>query len=269
MDVLVKIFLVIFLLAVNHNVRAQSEEPFEFLSIDRPDISNLPVTVKPDQFQFEIGAESGHNSYFKELTIPNYLLRTGINKKSELRIGFSAIRTDTIKTEVRQPIAAFSISVKYRICEESGLRPAIALQPEANFYSKHSDNAIVNESAYDFIFLFNNTLHKKVFVNYNVGFFYGNSTMEYLLSASFSFLHTHRLGYFLEVYSFMNANDSQLSCDGGITYLVSPRFQIDTYVGRRGVFNTRFNYVGAGIGFRLDKGDLKSKTFKQVGIYKD
>ena len=36
---------------------AQEKLPFENLSIDRPDISNLPVTVRPGHYQVELGFE--------------------------------------------------------------------------------------------------------------------------------------------------------------------------------------------------------------------
>ena len=50
----------------------QDPERFEFLSIDRPDVSNLPTTVRPGHLQFEVGLEFGKNDFFKEYTLPNF-----------------------------------------------------------------------------------------------------------------------------------------------------------------------------------------------------
>jgi hypothetical protein len=88
------------------------------------------------------------------------------------------------------------------------------------------------------------------------------------VSVSASFMHTHRLGYFLEAYHIAEQMDfDNLSLDGGLMYLVKPRFQIDIYVGNQDALSSDRLYFGLGVGFRLDKGDMKPKTFKDIGIH--
>lgn len=83
-----------------------------------------------------------------------------------------------------------------------------------------------------------------------------------------SFMHTRRLGYFLEVYDLGDRISlKEISIDGGTTYLLKPRLQLDVYIGRQDVFESDRIYLGLGTGFRLDKGDLKPRTFRDIGIH--
>lgn len=74
-------------IAVSYSSFGQTSSVFEPLSIDRPDVSNLPMTVLPGQLQFEMGVESARGPLSEEFYIPNLTFRTGINKKLELRLG--------------------------------------------------------------------------------------------------------------------------------------------------------------------------------------
>ena len=249
-------------------VKAQSTPSFEFLSVDRPDVSNLHTTVRPGQFQFEVGLELGKNDFLKEYTLPNFLLRTGLGKKLELRLGVSHLQLDSTESISPDALVVNSVSFKYRVLEEKGIRPSVALQPEVVFGFREGPDAKNPNVDYGLILLFNNTLHEKIFINYNAGLFaFREKVKEYLLSISLSFMHTHRLGYFLEAYEISDHIDLNLSVDGGITYLVKPRFQIDVYVGKQDLLSSDRLYFGLGMGLRLDKGDMRPKTFKDIGIH--
>jgi hypothetical protein len=273
MDVLKKINGFIFFLSVTSGW-AQTSRPFENLSIDRPDVSNLPTTVLPGHFQFEIGGESYKTSVTRESYTPNSILRTGISKRAEFRVGLDNLRLDSLEHNKVEKVLFTTLSVKYRIMDEKGARPAFAIQPEFAFPLSHESEATRKQtdfavSNYAVYFLFNNALHEKVFINYNAGIFWNKKErMNYLLSASTSFLHTHRLGYFLELYTLIEeAHELPVSFDAGITFLLAPRFQIDGYFGNRDDRNIRYWFYGAGIGFRIDADDLKPKQFRDIGIH--
>jgi|JI9StandDraft_1071089.scaffolds.fasta_scaffold95269_2 hypothetical protein len=250
---------------------AQSQKAFEPLSIDRPDVSNLPVTVLPGHYQIELGTEITHSSTTHEYYLPNFLLRTGLGKKTELRVGINYLLMDSLLQRLDDNLLITSLSVKYRIAEEAGLRPSIAVQPEITFPfgdGRHQDSQEIDLrlTNYAFLILFNNTVHKQVFINYNAGIFWAkNKRPDYLLSVSTSFMHTHRLGYFLEVYKiFDEVSDIPVSYDAGITFLIAPRFQVDIYAGRRWLDGSAYNFLGAGVGFRIDREDLKPKSFREI-----
>jgi hypothetical protein len=261
------------LFAVVHGTLAQQGTPFEPLSIDRPDVSNLPTTVLPNQYQFELGTEWASGPLSKEFYIPNVVLRTGLNKRTELRLGFNQLFLDSLGNGPGDDVLFFSIGAKYRFVEEQGLRPSIAVQPEFSLpfgdgASLRHDYPNYSLADYSVVLLLNNTLHKQVFINYNAGVFWSRmGRVDYLLSASASFLHTHRLGYYLEGYTLVEEqNELPLSFNGGLMFLTYPRIQVDAYVGNRGIDSERFWFGGFGVGFRIDPGDMGPKDFHKIGI---
>jgi hypothetical protein len=274
--VIVKIKTAILLISVIGSLQAmgQSPESFESLSIDRPDVSNLPVTVRPGHYQIEMGGEFYKTNYTRESIAPNILLRTGLNKRSELRFGVNSLRQDSLYNAGFDKVLVGTLSVKYRFVEEKGARPSIAIQPEfalpfgsGREFSRNHANFTLSD--YAVFLLFNNTVHEKIFINYNAGLFWNkNERLDYLVSASTSFLHTHRLGYFLEIYTLIeDKNELPVSFDGGVTYLFTPRFQVDIYGGNREDGEDRYWFYGLGVGFRIDPQDLKPKTFKDIGVH--
>lgn len=249
---------------------AQPQNTFEPLSVDRPDVSNLPVTVRPGHYQVELGTEFIRSNLTREY-MPNFLLRTGLSRKAELRAGISYLALDSLRMRADEKILLTSFSMKYRIVEEKGWRPSIGVQPEVTFPfgdGRDQDLREINLTLTDYAFLvlFNNTVHEKVFVNYNTGVYWSKGTQpDYLLSVSVSFMHTHRLGYFVEAYKiFDDVEDIPLSYDAGITFLLAPRLQVDIYGGRRGVEGTTYTFFGTGVGFRIDGDDMQRKTFRDV-----
>lgn len=273
MALLERLRLIIAWLIIWPMVDFAQDKKFEPLSIDRPDISNLPNTVRPRHFQFELGGEYGVGVAAKKFEAPNLVMRTGINKKSEFRLGFTNAFNDSVGFKWDDKIIIATVSVKYRIVEEKGTRPAIALQPEVALPFGRGTDVDLTEANftlmdYSLTVLFNNTLDERVFLNYNAGVLLDrNGNVDYLLSASTSFAHTHRLGYFLEVYSIFGDKQFPLSFDGGVTYLVHPRVQFDIYGGNRDVGGNRYWFYGGGIGFRLDPEDIKPESFKKTGVY--
>ena len=110
----------------------KAQTPFESLSIDRPDVSNLPTTVLPGHFQFELGFEFARHPLVKEHNLPNFMFRTGLQKRSEFRFGLNYFRLDSSETRRGRALVVSTISFKYRFLEEKGFIPSIALQPDIN-----------------------------------------------------------------------------------------------------------------------------------------
>lgn len=182
-------------------------------------------------------------------------------------MGVSHYQLDSSEALSTKTSFVATISFKYRVVEENGIIPSIAVQPDINFGFAEGQQKNP-EVGYAFILLFNNSLHQKIFINYNAGILIKKEVNEFLLSASVSFMHTHRLGYFFEIYNLgEQIGLKYLSVDGGITFLVKPRFQLDLYVGTQDHFESDRIFFGLGAGFRLDKGDLQPKTFKDIGIH--
>jgi hypothetical protein len=222
----------------------------------------------------ELGGEASEGDLLRELYLPNFLFRTGINRKAEFRFGITSFSADSFDNQSDEKIMFTSLSVKYRIFDEKNGWPSVAVQPEVVLpFGDNADKIQLTDPnislmSYSLLMLFNNIVHEKVFVNYNLGALWTNQfNLDYLVSISTSFAHTHKLGYFFEVYSIFNDLYQPICFDGGITYLVMPRFQIDIYGGSRAAEGHKYRFYGAGIGFRIDRDDLKKESFKKTGIH--
>src|SRR5688572_30028937 len=108
----------------------QAPATFEPLSIDRPDVSNLPTTIRPGHYQFEMGSERGHGKSLREFHLPNMVFRTGLNSKSELRVGYDHLQLDSLANGQVDNMFFLMLGGKYRFIEEKGSRPSVALQAE-------------------------------------------------------------------------------------------------------------------------------------------
>jgi hypothetical protein len=166
-----------------------------------------------------------------------------------------------------------SIGGKYRFVEERGARPAIAIEPEitlpfgsgTDFHYNHADYLL---TVYSLVLLFNNTINERLSINYNIGAFWSaTDRFDYLVTCSVTFLQTSRLGYYLELYTPILSSSVPLAFDGGLTYLISPRLQADVYFGQKALGTERMWLIGTGVGFRLDRGDLKRKSFRETSVH--
>jgi hypothetical protein len=153
--------------------------------------------------------------------------------------------------------------------EERGLIPAFAVQPSMNIDKPGKGAVGETQISYECVLLFNNTFHRQVFINYNYGWFWKDqSPPRHLASASLSFLHTHRLGYFVEAYSIKTRQEKgPISIDLGLTFLVTPRLQFDFYSGKKWGTAKQYYFFGGGFGFRIDADDLQPRSFKEIGIH--
>lgn len=69
---------------------------------------------------------------------------------------------------------------------------------------------------------------------------------------SFGFSATSKIGFVLEQYGNINGSDWDRYFDLGISYLITPKFQIDTYFGGGSNEGVKDWFVNGGLTYRLD-----------------
>ncbi|TAE67954.1 MAG: transporter [Bacteroidetes bacterium] len=231
----------------------------EFI-VDRPGIADLPYTVKPHQYQLEVGFERiDRKDYFRWLA-PTFLLRTGISDKAEIRFGTKYIVQDSL-TDLSEPFnwdsgfAPLSIGFKTKMVSENGIIPEIALLTDILLpFTKSEYRA--KYSGHDIFLLMNHTLNKKWNLNTNVGAIWENVSNEAIWMYAFclDYQPTRRLGFFLEQYTYLpDESPTEIGFDVGITYLVAPKMQFDVSAGISKVNNNLMNFVGCGFTIRIDR----------------
>ena len=242
------------------------------LITDRPDQTESAFTVPSRLFQVEAGwgygerREEGAEVTFQGF--PQALLRIGLNDRFELRLGvpgFEIDRTDTAtdKTTTRGLIDA-TLGFKTVIAEEKGALPQTAFlgtlvvpSGDEEFSSDRFEPS--------FRFLFSNTLSPRLSLGYNLGVLWltepdeeGNpdtlSVFDWTVALGIS--ANEKLGVFVEAFGLapIDAETRTItSFDTGLTYLLTPRLQLDASIGA-GLSSAAPDWtVGLGISFRFPR----------------
>ncbi len=259
-----KYLLIILLFFVSYvNLYAQHThiigDSIEFM-VDRPGIADLPYTVKPNQYQVELGFERINRKDYMRWSAPTFLLRTGISPNAEIRFGARYIVQDSLR-DLAEPFnwnsgfAPISIGFKTKMVKENGIIPEIALLTDILVpFTKSEYRA--KYSGHDIFLLMNNTFNKKWSLNTNLGAIWENVSNEaiWLYAFCLDYQPNSKLGFFFEQYSyFPDESPTELAVDGGITYLIAPKMQIDCSAGVSLVNGNVMNFVGCGFTMRIDR----------------
>lgn len=246
-----KIFLlVINLLAVQV---AFSQIGLNELTVDRPGIAESPFTVPRGTYQFEVGFDYFKRSTGELYNLPVALFRTGISKRSELRVSSRHV-LDRTEANTLRGVSPLSIGVKMHVIKQDQWIPETDIMANVviplNPASSHAANL-----GYEVLLLFQNDFYPNTAINYNVGYIWDSIHGKSVFTASFCFnyLPTERVGLFAEYFGYIpNQWPGEQGLDGGMTYLLLPKLQLDVSAGisRLGQHNNTF--VSSGFSFRIN-----------------
>lgn len=230
---------------------SQTDELNE-LTVDRPGIAESPFTVAPGMYQFETGfdyySRSAGNLYY----LPVMLFRTGLSKGAELRITARQL-VDKTDNNSLSGIAPLNIGVKVHIIEESGWIPETDILTNLVI---PTGNTSANSGflGHEILLLFQHDLTPKTAINYNVGYLWSGFLQREIFTGSFCFnyLRTDRSGVFIEYYMFASTWPGEQGIDGGVTYLLKPKLQLDISAGYSKLDNQDNFFISSGFSIRLE-----------------
>lgn len=247
---------------------ASAEGPGDLVT-DRPDQTESSVVVPRGWVQLEVGwgftryDEGGVRLEVHE--VPASLLRVGLSRKVELRIGW----TGFVDAEARagrfelseDGVGDAELGAKISLGEERGKRPEMALLVGTSV--PVGDDAFTSDRFDPNLRLaFSHTLSERVGLGYNVGLGFGSelggdgerhtlSTAFYTVALGFGL--SDQWGAFVELFGDVPASasgDSSHSFDGGFTYLVRDNLQLDL-AGGVGLSDAADDwFVGLGLSVR-------------------
>lgn len=263
---------VLFVFALNPLAGAlcAAEEPP--LVTDRPDQTESAFTVPARLFQLEAGWGYGElRTPTVEETFqafPQALLRIGLNKIFELRVGVPGIAIENTDTETgsstNRGLVDATVGFKVVIAEEKGAFPQTAFlgtlivpSGDDEFTSDRLDPA--------FRFTFSNTLSDKLSLGYNIGGLWLTEPDDEGFLDSLSFFDwtvalgisvTDRLGVFVEGFGLAPIDSDArtiTAIDAGVTYLLTPRLQVDASASA-GLSSAAPDWtLGLGLSFRFPR----------------
>ncbi len=246
-------------------VPAFPEEPD--LITDRPDQTESAIVVPQGTVQLEIGwtftreEENGLRTETSEAA--GTLVRVGLGQTAELRIGWDgylSVEQDLggFETDADGPGDA-AIGAKFHLREERGRAPQMALLVETTVPTG-SDEFSSDDFDPAFRIAASHELTDRLGLAYNAGLVWstesGDTLSGYLYTAVLGIGISEKLGAFVELYGLIPASapgGPANSFDGGVTYLVTRKFQLDL-AGGVGLSSAADDwFVGLGLSVRFPR----------------
>jgi hypothetical protein len=245
--------------AIGYNASAQTDtlvvpREREPIATDRPDQTETPSIVPRGMLQLENGfVYEKTDADNATLVSPTILFKYGVDDNFELRL-ITEYQTADDGTNKISGINPVLVGFKVRLAEEKGIVPTTSFIAHLLLPDLASKELKADYYASEFRFTMQHTLSENMSLGYNLGAewdgFTPNATFVYTLTTGFSF--TEKFGGYVEVFGFAPQNDkADHSFDGGITYLISNDFMIDTSVGVGLTENAPDYFLSVGFSFRL------------------
>jgi hypothetical protein len=233
-----------------------ADEP---LITDRPDQTESASIVPAGTVQLESGLLDADGS---DNLAGASLFRIGLAQRLELRIGFDEWPLQGADRSVDS-----SIGAKLSFRENDGRKPAIALLASISQRVGGQPANSANKLRPTLRLALSNRLNDRFSLGYNVGIKTVSRLQiagapppgqEHLLSRSFwtlscGYSASEKVGLFVEAFGEQALSDDQpteSSLNGGLTWLLRPRIQLDLYVGGGLAEASADSFVGAGVSYR-------------------
>lgn len=243
---------------------------------DRPDKTDSPQTLEKNKFQIETGIEysllklKGFDEAglpaefnFKTFTAPTTLLRFGISKNIELRLGVDFDRqsqsssndssgfNNSSNLSINPPV----LSVKIKLNEGKGWVPDFAILPEVQIPNIGNDDKKVKHFVPGFALLFSNNINERLDLGYNLGVEWSDNLeeKEFFYSTSLGIKINSKFSSFVELYGNIptDVNSSNQNMDAGLMFLLKNNIQLDVY-GGIGLSESSNNFMmGTGISLKF------------------
>ena len=248
--------LVILVLFLSHLAVAQDE--LNELTVDRPGIAESPFTVTPGIYQFEVGFD-----YFKRFNgsisnLPVALFRTGISNGAELRISFRQL-LDQTDGRIFNGLSPLSIGVKVHIIHENEWIPETDILTNLIIPVGTASVQPIH-LGHEILLLFQNDLYPNSAINYNIGYIWDGNRQDPIFTGSFcyNYLRSLKVGFFVEYFTLVvDKWPGEHGVDGGMTYLIKPKLQLDFSVGFSRLEKISNYFISSGFSFRLERKNSK------------
>ena len=233
------------------------------IQTDRPDQSESPVVIPVNHFQIESGivfekdTEDGLTT--KSLSYPSLLLRYGVFKNFELRLGMENVHTSSEINGLQvnsYGIKPVNIGFKVNVCGEKGLRPDAGIVINWDLPKIASDDYKEYNLSTSINLVFNNSLSDNLSAGYNLGFSWDGETAEatYFYTLSFGYELTKHLSCFLEGYGFIpEQTQADHRLDFGMSLIALNNLSFDASAGFGITKNAPDFFVNGGVSIRIPR----------------
>ena len=217
---------------------------------DRPNVTDAVPLISPGTFQVELGyaytdTENAVISGIKNQTIPNLSLKYGLFNWLELRVLSNYLINKIPDIETNRGITPITFSPKFGLLEQEGAIPRTSLVTNFTFPNVGTEAYQLDELNYGFRLLFEYGFGKFTWTNSTGTDWPKGEGQSWAFTTVGGYAITDKLGTWLELFGTFNDDFGGVGFDFGITYLVSPNFQLDIIFGNQ-IGGSEYQLIGFG-----------------------
>ena len=248
-------FICIVLFTFIFSQTARAQDNLNELTVDRPGIAESPFTVAPGMYQFEMGFDYFNRTNGKLYNLPIGLFRTGISEGAELRISTKNL-VDHLDGKSFSGVSPLWVGVKVHIIHQHEWIPETDIL--TNLIIPLSSSAVQPINlGHEVYLLFQHDIYPKSALNYNIGYIWDGNQQRGLFAASlcYNYLYSQKMNFFIEYFSyvFFNQWPGEQGLDGGLTYLIRPKLQLDLSAGISSFEKQTNFFISSGFSVRLER----------------
>ncbi len=237
------LFLILF---SSFNLLAQETPIFT----DRPNVTDAVPLISPGTFQVELGyaytdTENDVVSGIRSQTIPNLSLKYGLLDWLELRVLSNYLVNKIPDIETNRGVTPITFSPKFGLLEQEGAIPRTSLVTNFTFPNVGAEAYQLEELNYGFRLLLEYGFGKFTWTNSAGTDWPKGEEQSWAFTTVGGYGITKKLGTWLELFGTFNDDFSGVGFDFGITYLVSPNFQLDIIYGNQ-IGGSDYQLIGFG-----------------------
>lgn len=228
------------------------------LVTDRPDQTESAAAVPRGLVQVETGFLFARDDGVDTFEAPGTLVRIGLGARTELRVGHAGV----IGSAQRRGAGDSEVGAKVNLIEAAdGWTPQLAIIGGLSLPT--GDEPFASDGVDPLLLVaFAHELSPRLSLGYNLGATWESSPDQPDRQASLLYTlvlgigATERLGAYVEVFGNRRTSGNaatDVSIDGGITFLLTRTVQFDLFVGRGLHGPAADAFFGAGLSFRLPR----------------
>ncbi len=233
------------------------------IATDRPSASFASSVVPKGILIAELGyfnqlTDFGNSIIISNQTMPNAMLRYGVNDRLELRLGTDfyqhSTKSDLGNSKV-SGINPLNLGVKLHVQEEKGFIPQTTFLGQLQLAEIASKDFRLDRNQAFFRFMFQNNVSDKFFILYNVGMNFNNFDNQFTSTFLLGFVPIQNLTLFIESFGIKSSELSGIDnyAHVGAVYVINKRYQLDATFGYAYTQNELLK-------------DIKSNLFFQLGF---
>ncbi|HKL09314.1 MAG TPA: transporter [Bacteroidales bacterium] len=209
---------------------SQDIEPVVLIG-DRPDQTESAYLVPKGYLQFEDGfMHETVNDRITNISYSSMLLRYGLFNHFELRLGTDYNQVKSSVSDDSKGFSPLSVGGKLHVTEEKDWMPQIAFIGQIDIASTGAVDFRQKYHSTKMLLTFGHSLQNNLSIGYSIAVEFPenvNYTIgTYTFVAGYSI--SDEIGTFIEVYGdFSKYMNAQNKFNGGVTYLIHPKLQLD------------------------------------------